>query len=156
MNLKRLRELQEAEGSYGQTPKARSRYSALAAKGNKTASKHAERTDTRESPTERMRRVERTGMTQDDRNRRRGAYEYGSDAYDPEEMDPPSGPGGMPKGKKLTRQRKTGVSAESYNIYDILISHLLDEGYADDVKNAYCIIENMSENWVFKILDEVL
>lgn len=45
---------------------------------------------------------------------------------------------------------------EELNIYDILISHLLDEGYAEDVKNAYVILENMSEDWVLEILDEEL
>ena len=47
-----------------------------------------------------------------------------------------------------------GMRKEDVNVFDILISHLLDEGYADDVKNAYCILENMSEEWVLEILDE--
>ena len=46
------------------------------------------------------------------------------------------------------------LKKEDVNIFDVLISHLLDEGYADDVKNAYCILENMSEDWVLEILDE--
>jgi len=47
-----------------------------------------------------------------------------------------------------------GMRKEDVNIFDILISHLLDEGYADDVTNAYVILENMSEEWVLEILDE--
>ena len=56
--------------------------------------------------------------------------------------------------KKLRKQKAMGEFGESYNIYDILISHLLDEGYAEDVRNAYQILENMSEDWVLEILDE--
>lgn len=46
------------------------------------------------------------------------------------------------------------LKKEDLNVFDILISHLLDEGYAEDVKNAYVILENMSEDWVLEILDE--
>lgn len=103
--------IMEAEGSYGQTPRTHSAYSTLARKGNKAASKHAARTDTRETPDERETRIRRTGMTKADRTYNRGAAEYGSSSYDPEEHDEPSGPGGMPRGKKLSRQRARGVSA---------------------------------------------
>lgn len=145
--------LNEAEGSYGQTPKANLRYSNLARKGNKAAAKHAKRTDTRETPGERETRIRRTGMTQADRTYNRGAAEYGSTAYDPEEMDEPSGPGGMPKGKKLARQRKRGVSAESYDLYDLVLAHLIDEGYAETQEAANAIMANMSEDWIGDIVE---
>jgi hypothetical protein len=43
----------------------------------------------------------------------------------------PSGLGGKPKGKRAERQKKTGVSAESFNAYSEVVSEqLLDEGFA--------------------------
>jgi hypothetical protein len=47
----------------------------------------------------------RKGMTQKDRDWSRGADEYGHSGYDGE-----GGGGSLPKGKKLERQRKSGVS----------------------------------------------
>ncbi len=45
---------------------------------------------------------------------------------------------------------------ESYDIYDIILSHLLDEGYADTAKNAEVIMVNMSEEWRDEILESNL
>ena len=89
----------------------------------------------------------RKGMTQKDRDWSRGADEYGHSGYDGE-----GGGGSLPKGKKLERQRKTGVSAESFDLYDIILSHLLDEGYADTEQAAEAIMVNMSEEWMGSIL----
>ena len=109
--------LDEAEGSYGQTPKARDAYTALSTgKGkNKTKSlalKHAIRAagdDNSDKPS-----PKRSKMTQSDRDYHRGQSENrGEDreGIDFDEFDTgASGPGGKPKGKKLERQRKTGVS----------------------------------------------
>jgi hypothetical protein len=36
---------------------------------------------------------------------------------------------------------------ESYDLYDIILSHLLDEGYADTQEAAEVIMVNMSEEW---------
>jgi hypothetical protein len=36
---------------------------------------------------------------------------------------------------------------QSVDLYDIILSHLLDEGYADTVENAESIMVNMSEDW---------
>ena len=123
--------LDEAEGSYGQTPKASAAYGALANKrrntpaseypqrgAKKVAVKSAERHMSRsENPDAGNRGKQSTkphwtsdsrkGMTQKDRNWRRGADEYGHSGYDGE-----GGGGSLPKGKKLERQRKTGVSEE--------------------------------------------
>ena len=43
---------------------------------------------------------------------------------------------------------------ESYDAYDIVLEHLLDEGYADCEENALVIMSNMSEEWMGEILDE--
>jgi hypothetical protein len=36
---------------------------------------------------------------------------------------------------------------ESYDLYDVILSHLLDEGYADTNEAALAIMANMSEEW---------
>jgi len=95
-------------------------------------------------------------MTQSDRDYHRGQSENSGEdreGIDFDEFDTgASGPGGKPKGKKLERQKKTGVSAESYDYYDIILSHLLDEGYADTEKAAEAIMVNMSEEWMGSII----
>ena len=37
--------------------------------------------------------------------------------------------------------------ADSYDLYDIILSHLLDEGYAETQEQAEVIMVNMSEDW---------
>jgi hypothetical protein len=39
------------------------------------------------------------------------------------------------------------IQTEAYNLYDVILSHLLDEGYAETVENAEAIMVNMSEEW---------
>jgi hypothetical protein len=92
-------------------------------------------------------------MTQKDRDDSRGEAEYGHTGYDPDFDGEPSAPGGKPKGKKAERQKKTGVSAESFDLYDIILSHLLDEGYAETSEAAEKIIANMSEGWRQSIME---
>jgi hypothetical protein len=36
---------------------------------------------------------------------------------------------------------------ENYDFYDIILSHLLDEGYAETLEAAEAIMVNMSEDW---------
>jgi len=55
-------------------------------------------------------------------------------------------------GKSSGRYRNKGVGRrenvrESYDIYDIILSYLLDEGYANSVESAEVIMVNMSEEW---------
>ena len=72
------------------------------------------------------------------------------------------GPKRLPKSKrKYDRQVLSGVRAASEqekqrarermgikeDIYDIILSHLLDEGYADTQEQAEVIMVNMSEDW---------
>ncbi len=45
---------------------------------------------------------------------------------------------------------------EDYDLYDIILSHLLDEGYADTQEQAEVIMVNMSEDWRESIVEEVL
>jgi len=74
------------------------------------------------------------------------------------------GPKRKPKGKKYERQVATGVRAassqekkrlgvgEAVDLYDIILSHLLDEGYAETQEQAEVIMVNMSEDWKNSIL----
>jgi hypothetical protein len=154
-------ELDEAEGSYGQTPKASAAYTALHTGKAKSKTKslaltHAIRAagdDNSDKPS-----PERSKMTQSDRDYHRGQSE--NDGEDREGIDfdefdtGASGPGGKPKGKKLERQIKRGVSAESYDLYHIILSHLLDECYADTQEAATAIMVNMSEEWRQSIMEK--
>ena len=42
---------------------------------------------------------------------------------------------------------------ESYELYDIILSHLIDEGYADTEQAAEAIMVNMSEEWREDIME---
>ena len=48
--------------------------------------------------------------------------------------------------RRGVRTRGSGVREQS-DIYDIILSHLLDEGYADTQQAAEAIMVNMSEEW---------
>jgi DNA-directed RNA polymerase specialized sigma54-like protein len=47
--------------------------------------------------------------------------------------------------KKHPRKKRT--QQEQADIYDIILSHLLDEGYAETPESAEVIMVNMSEEW---------
>ena len=42
---------------------------------------------------------------------------------------------------------------ESVDLYDVVLDHLLDEGYCDDVDSAEIIMANMSEEWLDEIVE---
>jgi hypothetical protein len=43
--------------------------------------------------------------------------------------------------------------SESYNLYDIVLAHLIDEGYTDTIDGANAIMANMSEEWRESIIE---
>ena len=47
-----------------------------------------------------------------------------------------------------------GVVKSSFDIFDVIKGHLIDEGYADTEESALQIMANMSEEWREDILDE--
>jgi hypothetical protein len=53
---------------------------------------------------------------------------------------------------RLTRSDKQGIK-DSYDLYDIILSHLLDEGYAETQEQAEVIMVNMSEDWRESIVE---
>jgi len=48
---------------------------------------------------------------------------------------------------------RLGLKAESYDFYDVVLDHLLDEGYADTYESAEVIMVNMSEEWIDSIAE---
>jgi hypothetical protein len=50
--------------------------------------------------------------------------------------------------------RGKGYMEEELDVYDLVLDHLLDEGYCDDAESAEVIMANMSEEWLEEILDE--
>jgi len=70
---------------------------------------------------------------------------------------------GEPQAVTLPRQkstlskeiiRKGSTQKESYDYYDVVLHHLISEGYADTVDSAEAIMANMSENWILSIIEE--
>ena len=98
----------------------------------------------------------RKGLDAKSRRLRRSSdfYVYGKDP-DPEErkISTSKGEGGITKNpKKLRKQKALGEIGEQVDIYDAILSHLLDEGYADTQEAAEAIMVNMSEDWRESIL----
>ena len=58
--------------------------------------------------------------------------------------------------QKPPSKLRSGSLPESYDLYDIILSHLIAEGYADTEQAAEAIIVNMSEDWRKEILDEAI
>ena len=60
-----------------------------------------------------------------------------------------------PRKTKPSREiiRHTNINA-SYDLYDLILSHLLDEGYAETVEAAESIMVNMSEDWRESICEQ--
>ncbi len=59
---------------------------------------------------------------------------------------PRKGRGEKPKVSKEIIRR------EHVDVYDVVLSHLLDEGYANSVESAEAIMVNMSEQWIESII----
>ena len=62
-----------------------------------------------------------------------------------------------PKGTptKKEQERKI-IQKQSFDLFDIIKGHLLDEGFADTEEAALAIMTNMSEEWREQILDEAV
>lgn len=68
---------------------------------------------------------------------------------------------GAPTSQKLPPQEKKkssreivrkGKQEESFDLYDLVLAHLIDEGYAETQEAATAIMANMSEGWVDAIV----
>jgi hypothetical protein len=59
--------------------------------------------------------------------------------------------------KKPSREIvRKGKQEESFDLYDLVLAHLLDEGYAETQEAANAIMANMSEGWVDAIVDSYI
>ena len=47
---------------------------------------------------------------------------------------------------------KVNASYE-YDLYDVVLEHLLDEGFADTLEDAQVLMANMSEQWIESIVE---
>jgi hypothetical protein len=125
--------LDEAEGSYGQTPKAKkpSSYDLLLQRAGLPTSLNQAAQYANETPKEtkeRMRQVDR-------RNKKTS---LSADILNSGQM---------------SRKRTQKEQAESYDLYDLVLAHLLDEGYAETQEQAEVIMVNMSEDWITSIVE---
>jgi hypothetical protein len=59
-----------------------------------------------------------------------------------------------PDKKNPSREIVRKPKNEEYDLYDVILSHLLDEGYADTYESAEAIMVNMSEDWRESICEE--
>ena len=51
------------------------------------------------------------------------------------------------KAQNTQRRYERKLKKEQVDLYDVILSHLLDEGYADTEQAAEAIMVNMSEEW---------
>ena len=61
--------------------------------------------------------------------------------------------GSEERGKKVAGAVLAKLRKEETDLYDIILSHLLDEGYADTQEQAEAIMVNMSEDWRESIVE---
>jgi hypothetical protein len=62
-------------------------------------------------------------------------------------QDGPNRPAYDARQRLLKKAHKRKEQKEQTDLYDIILSHLLDEGYADTQEQAEVIMVNMSEDW---------
>lgn len=63
---------------------------------------------------------------------------------------------GAPRSQKIATSKKMVKKDGKWvkESYDIVLSHLLDEGYAESQEAAIAIMANMSEEWIDSIISE--
>jgi len=54
---------------------------------------------------------------------------------------------GLKMGQRKAERKSVEEQREQVDLYDIILSHLLDEGYAETPEAAEAIMVNMSEEW---------
>jgi hypothetical protein len=116
----------------GQTTQSRSTYKNLSQQASQRANPKEEPRGHRFTPGRKE-----SGLTQKDRDELRGddTLYYGK--------------GSLPKNPRKRQQKVASGKhiPEQADLYDIILSHLLDEGYADTQEAAEVIMVNMSEEW---------
>jgi hypothetical protein len=62
---------------------------------------------------------------------------------------------GAKMAKRKAERKAAEEQKEQVDLYDIILTHLLDEGYAETEDAAQAIMVNMSEDWRESIVEEV-
>lgn len=57
------------------------------------------------------------------------------------------------EGKKKTKLSREIIRKEDFDLYDLILAHLVEEGFAETEEAAVSIMANMSEAWVDSIVD---
>lgn len=57
---------------------------------------------------------------------------------------------------KATGSKKPGSIVSGFDLFDVVMGHLLDEGYAETEDQALKIMANMSKEWKLQIIDEAV
>jgi hypothetical protein len=84
---------------------------------------------------------------------------FGSNYTPPRDWDQSAnrGQGAVLNAKQKEKQRRKGLAksamGEAVDLYNIILSHLIDEGYADTQEAANAIMANMSEDWRESIVE---
>jgi hypothetical protein len=89
----------------------------------------------------------RAGIHADKASPERAARHRANVDPDFEGNDERNYPGGKLRPNKVRKAKALGELGEQVDLYDIILSHLLDEGYADTEQTAEAIMVNMSEDW---------
>jgi hypothetical protein len=99
----------------------------------------------------------RTSNRQNAARVRQNISSFGSNYTPPDNYVPDAnrGKGAVLTPKQMEKKRRKSLRQEEVSIYDIILSHLLDEGYAETPEAAEAIMVNMSEEWVESIVEEL-
>jgi hypothetical protein len=83
-----------------------------------------------------------------------GLHGYGHKSNDPDVKAKQAARGAQRGSATLTPNEKKKLNmGEAYDLYDIILSHLIDEGYADTQEQAEVIMVNMSDEWRDSIIE---
>ena len=145
MNSQELRNLKEAylenDPEYAAKRKKADEVIARMGKGNPMVSKEEVEYVEEDS--------RRTSNKQETKRVRQNIKDFGSNYTPPNNYDPDAnrGKGEVLTRKQIEKKRRKSLRQEQVDIYDIILSHLLDEGYAETPEAAEAIMVNMSEEW---------
>lgn len=149
MNSQDLRALQEAYMEVVENQQLDEGMTMKDFKQQRSRQKQKEkRADAKTSPTR------RAGIHKDSASPERAARHRVNVDPDFEGNDERNYPGGKLRPNKVRKAKALGELGEQVDLYDVILSHLLDEGYAETPEAAEAIMVNMSEEWRESIILE--
>ena len=83
-----------------------------------------------------------------------GLHGYGYQSNDPKVKEKQAARGAQRGSAALTPKEKQQLNREQADFYDLVLSHLLDEGYCDSQESAVTMMAAMSQDWIDSILSE--